>query len=69
MKRRAVVTQRRIDGRWQNVLEGSFRTQEQAAKAGMDAARDLGCEWYRRGLLGRFVQRNSYGGDSRRRPG
>lgn len=69
MKHREVITQRRVDGKWINVLGGSYRTQEEAAAEGQYCARLLGAEWYRRGLLGRFLQRNSYGNDRRDRKG
>lgn len=66
---RAVITQRRVDGRWVNVLGGSWRTAEEADAAGQAAARLLHAEWFHRGLLGRLLRRNSYGNDRTDRPG
>lgn len=69
MAKLTVVTQRRADLRWENVVGPSYRTAEEADKAGIKVARELGAEWYHRGLLGRLLRRNSYGNDRADRRG
>ncbi|MER7798253.1 DUF2188 domain-containing protein [Microbacterium sp. NPDC096154] len=60
------------DGSWHNRVEGesgtlggSFRTKDQAARAGRELARERGVEHILRDLDGRIGERSTYGHDPR----
>jgi Uncharacterized protein conserved in bacteria (DUF2188) len=65
----------KVEGGWQNKAEGApkgsqtFRTQQEAIRAGRDMARKSRTEHLIHGRNGQIRMRNSYGPDSRRRPG
>lgn len=60
-----IETYRRVDGRWANRIQGSYRTQEEAVRGGCFTAMQLEVEHFVRGLSGRLLRRNSYGHDPR----
>jgi Uncharacterized protein conserved in bacteria (DUF2188) len=65
----------KVEGGWQNKAEGAakgsktFRTQAEAVAAGREDARKKKTEHLIHGQNGQIRMRNSYGADSRRRPG
>lgn len=65
MPRGDIITQKH-KGRWINVVQGSYSTQEEAAAQGRVIARRLGVEWFLRARSGRWRIRNTYGHDPRR---
>lgn len=56
-------------GRWRIVVGHTYRTQAEAEKVARDVSRKLEGELTIRGLLGRFLRRDSHGNDPERRPG
>jgi hypothetical protein len=65
----------KVEGGWQNKAEGAakgswtYRTQKEAVTAGREDARKKRTEHLIHGRNGQIRMRNSYGADSRRRPG
>lgn len=65
------IETRKLNGRWINIVQGSFDTQEEAEAVGQRLARDtLGVEHFTRSSrTGRWFRRNTYGHDPRRTKG
>jgi hypothetical protein len=57
------------EGRWRVTLHGTYRTQAEAETVARDVSRKLHGELTIRGLLGRFLRRDSHGNDPSNRPG
>jgi hypothetical protein len=56
------------DRGWRVVLQGTYKTQEEALSVARWAGRRLGRESFLRGLNGRWRKRDSHGRDPRRSP-
>lgn len=54
------IETRKLDGRWVNIVHGSYDTAEEAASAGRYIAKALGVEWFMRARNGRWRLRNTY---------
>ena len=64
MSRGDVEVQQTVGG-WRIVLQGVYATQVDAERQADNVAGILRVERHTRGLLGRILRRNSYGGDPR----
>lgn len=66
MARGDVEVQQNEDGDWVVVLQGVYPSQRQAESAAHEVARLLNRETFVRGLLGRWLRRDTSGGNDPR---